>query len=174
MYDLYGETMIIDIWTDGSSMHNGKPNCFAGWSAVFMMGDKTYIRYGHLSPPSSNNRGEIMGVLFAMMLLKHKKDWKLEIYSDSQYVVKSVNEWRHKWKRNNYQGIKNPDLLIPLFNAFDEHGNATIQWVKGHAGIRGNELADEYAGLGMQNYDRTMSNDVYDIMMINERKINYA
>lgn len=158
--------MKIDVWTDGSSIDNGKPQCVGGWSAVFMMGSKKYIRYGHLPAPSSNNRGEIYGVLYTMMLFKEKKDWEIQIRSDSQYVVKSINEWRHKWKLSKYQGIKNPELLIPLFDAWDEHGNATINWVKGHAGTYGNELADEYAGMGSRNIDRTMVSDTYDIKMI--------
>lgn len=133
---------------------------------MFMMGKKTYIRYGHLPAPSSNNRGEIYGVLYAMQMLKHRKDWRIEIYSDSQYVVKSINEWRHKWKLYNYDGIKNEDLLVPLFNAWDEHNNASIKWVKGHIGIRGNELSDEYAGLGGRNENINVLNDLYDIKKI--------
>jgi ribonuclease HI len=158
--------MKITVWTDGSSHHNGKPNCVAGWSAVFMMGKKTYIRYGHLPAPSSNNRGEICGVLYAIQTFNHRKDWELEIYSDSQYVVKSINEWRRKWKLHNYVGIKNEDLFVPLFNAWDEHGNASISWVRGHTGVRGNELADEYAGMGSNNEHLFVSNDAYDIKRI--------
>lgn len=158
--------MKLDVWTDGSSKDNGKPSCVAGWSAAFMMGQKTYIRYGHLEAPSSNNRGEIMGVLYTILQFKHKKDWQIQIQSDSQYVVKSINEWRHKWKKSNYEGIKNPDLLIPLFDAWDEHGNASIKWVKGHAGIHGNELADEYAGYGTMNFDAEISNEAYDVKQI--------
>jgi ribonuclease HI len=162
--------MKIDVWTDGSSLDNGKPHCVGGWSAVFMMGNKKYIRYGHLPAPSSNNRGEIFGVLYTMMMFKDKKDWNIQIRSDSQYVVKAINEWRHKWKLSKYEGIKNPDLLIPLFNAWDAHGNATINWVKGHAGTYGNELADEYAGLGSKKITREISNDAYDIKMIQQQR----
>lgn len=164
--------MKLTVWTDGSSQHNGKPNCVAGWSAVFMMGNKTYVRYGHLTAPSSNNRGEIFGVLYTMMTFKHRNDWDIEIFSDSQYVVNSVNQWRHTWKRSNYEGIKNPDLFIPLFNAWDSHGRCKISWVKGHAGIRGNELADEYAGLGMRNSNIQISNDSFDIQKVLETKYN--
>jgi ribonuclease HI len=158
--------MKIQVWTDGSSHKNGKPDCVAGWSAVFMMGKKTYVRYGHLPAPSSNNRGEIYGVLYSLMRFKERKDWELDIYSDSQYVVKSINEWRHKWKRHDYVGIKNEDLFVPLFNAWDEHGNSKINWVRGHTGVRGNELADEYAGMGTRQDRTVVMNDAYDIRFI--------
>jgi ribonuclease HI len=164
--------MNIEIWTDGSSRDNGKPHCVGGWSACYMMGRKIYIRYGHLPAPSSNNRGEIWGVLYSIMTFLHKPEWKLHIYSDSQYVCKSINEWRHKWKKNNYDGVTNSDLLIPLFEAWDKHGNASISWVKGHAGIRGNELADEFASAGSKNVDRAMKTDFVDIVKIEE--IKYA
>lgn len=131
-----------------------------------MMNNKKYVRYGHLPAPSSNNRGEIAGVLYTMLTFGSKKDWEIQIYSDSQYVVNSVNKWRHGWKKNKYEGIKNPDLLIPLFEAWDKHGNAKIDWVKGHAGTYGNELADEYAGYGSKNSNMSISNEVYDVQMI--------
>lgn len=162
--------MRLEIWTDGSSIANGTPDCVGGWSAVFMMGQKKYIRYGHLTAPSSNNRGEIAGVLYSILTFVDKKDWEIQIYSDSQYVVNSINKWRHKWKRSNYEGIKNPDLLIPLFEAWDKHGNANINWVKGHAGTYGNELADQYCGYGSRNVDMTISNDSYDVKKISQER----
>ena len=162
--------MNIEIYTDGSSMHNGKPDCVGGWSACYVMGKKKYIRYGHLPAPSSNNRGEIYGVLYTIMTFVNKPDWKLHIYSDSQYVVKSINEWRHKWKKKNYDGVMNADLVLPMFDAWDKHGNAEISWVKGHMGNAGNELADEFAGCGMRNIDRTMKSDYIDIVKVEEVK----
>ena len=163
--------MRIEVWTDGSSHKNGKPDCIAGWSAVFMMGKKTYIRYGHLEAPSSNNRGEIFGVLYTLSSFQARKNWELEFHSDSQYVVKSINEWRRKWKLHNYVGIKNEDLFVPLFNMWDERGNAEISWVRGHIGVRGNELADEYAGMGTRKQNVRVVNDAYDISFIDSRDV---
>lgn len=165
--------MKIEIWTDGSSINNGKPECVGGWSAIFFLNGKQYIRYGQLKAPSSNNRAEIYGVLFAIQTLKANKHWEISVFSDSQYVVKSVMEWRHKWKRNNYDGVKNSDLLIPLFNAVDEHGNVTLKWVKGHAGTAGNELADLWAGRGGRGEVAEYKNLTNDIKMIEEVKYGY-
>lgn len=163
--------MNIEIYTDGSSHRNGKPDCVGGWATVLKMADKTYIRYGFLEAPSSNNRAEIFGVLFALHTLKSKPDWHLDIHSDSQYVVKSINEWHYKWKKSGYEGIKNPDLFIPLFNEWDSRGNAKITWVKAHVGIALNELADEYAGLGSSNQRVEITNDLYDIKFIDSESV---
>lgn len=155
----------VSVYTDGSSIGNGKPTCTGGWSCVFFLHGKMYVRYGHLSPESTNNRAEITGILYAIDLLRDKPTWQPTVHSDSQYCVKSINEWRHKWKRNGYEGLKNSDLLIPLFEMWDHHGNAKIEWVRGHNGDPGNEMADEYAGLGSRNIKREKSSDKVDIRM---------
>jgi ribonuclease HI len=160
--------MKIEIYTDGSSMFNGKDNCYAGWAAVFYLNDKQYVRYGHLPAKSSNNKGEIYGVLYAMNLFKEKKDWQIQIYSDSLYVVKAINEWRKAWERRDYCDVKNMDLFEPLFAAWDQHGNAKISWVKGHKGNVGNEAADEYAGMGLRNIEKNLTSDKLDVMMLND------
>lgn len=138
---------MIKIYTDGSSSKNGKPECFAGWAMCAVIGEKKFIRYGYLPPPSSNNKGEIMGVLYGMLMF-HKSSLELAFLSDSQYVVKSINEWRHAHKKTRYDGIKNADLLVPLYDMWDEHDKSRIGWVKGHNGDPGNELADYWAGKG--------------------------
>jgi ribonuclease HI len=157
--------MKITVYTDGSSMHNGKPNCTGGWSSVFDMNGKLYVRYGHLEAPSSNNRGEIQGVLFAMLTLRERRDWEIEIISDSQYVVNTLTSWRSKRDRMGYE-FTNADLFVPLFKAWDDHGNVGIEWVRGHTGNIGNERADEFAGCGMRGIDRNMVTDKVDIKMI--------
>lgn len=166
--------MEITIYTDGSSLNNGKENCVGGWSAIFLLNDKMFVRYGHLSAQSSNNKGEIGGVLFSMNLLYKKKDWKLKFVSDSQYVVKSINEWRHKWVKSGYSGIKNHEYLVPLFTLWDLHGNCSIEWTRGHVGTKMNEVADEWAGRGMRNVNMTKTDDKVDIQFIDEGFLNDA
>lgn len=157
--------MTIEIYTDGSSIDNGKPTCVGGWSCVFYIGKKMYVRYGHLTAPSSNNRAEITGVLYAITTLQDKP-WSITIHSDSQYVVKGINEWRHNWKKKNYDGVKNIDLLLPLYNAWDKHGSAKIEWVRGHIGISGNETADKYASYGSRNVNMNHITENVNIQML--------
>ena len=160
--------MKITVHTDGSSLYNGKEYCIGGWSAVIRSSAGLKIRYGHLSPPSSNNRGEIQGVLYTLMLFRDKPDWEISIYSDSQYVCNSINEWQHKWRRNNYNKIKNLDLMIPMFNLWNRRKNTKISWIRGHSGDLNNELADQFAGDGMRNIDRSMQSEFTDIKIVNE------
>ncbi len=80
----------------------------------------------------------------------------VELYSDSQYLVKALNErwldgWRRRgWKTADKKPVKNRDLWERLAKAADPH-QIRIHWVKGHAGDSGNERCDELANLAVAN-----------------------
>lgn len=137
----------ISIWTDGSSLDNGKPHCRSGWATCFSLNGKWFVHYGDNGPEANtNNRGEICGVLYALYALRSFGNIKANIFSDSQYVIKSVKEWRFGWQRNG-SDYKNRDMFEPLFKMWDDaSGRHQLNWVKGHAGNRGNEMADFWAG----------------------------
>lgn len=165
----------LEIWTDGSSSYNGKPECIAGWAIVIPnFQGKLFIRYGHLPPQSSNNKGEIMGVLYAIDLFSRQDRFQLKVTSDSQYVLNSCNKWRFNWAKSNYEGVKNRNLLIPLFEAIDRSPVAPeLIWVKGHTGVRGNELADEFAGMGKRRVIVNKKDEVSDIRYIHHQELPY-
>lgn len=165
----------IHIYTDGSSRLNGKPDCTAGWAmAIPDFQGRMFIRYGHLPAPSSNNKGEIMGVLYAMSLFSKQNKFQPIIHSDSQYVIKSCNEWRHNWARSNFSGIKNRNLLVPLFNMLDESTcRQELIWVKGHAGLRGNELADEFCDYGCRQVIMDKNDHISNIKYIDPKDLPY-
>lgn len=160
---------MITLWTDGSVQHNGKPEGYAGWAMVVDAPGKLYVRYGHMAPTSTNGRGEIGGVLYGLATMWRGKT-DLHFISDAQYVIKSINEWRHKHKANGYQGIKNQDLLEPLYHLWDAHGKSQISWVKGHSGVRGNEIADEWADRGCRSIVRDRKDERADIRFISDQE----
>ncbi|ACV50246.1 putative RNaseH ribonuclease [Delftia phage PhiW-14] len=163
----------VHVYTDGSSKHNGKPECVAGWSMVIPnLGDCMYARYGQLAPPSSNNRGEAMGVIAAAEMFARAPDFRAVIYTDSQYIQKACTEWRGKWALTQYDGVKNIDMLLPLFNIIDRSINKPkILWVKGHAGDPGNELADQYAGYGMRGIRQMVESTTQNIQWVEEADV---
>ena len=63
--------------------------------------------------------------------------------------MQGINEWIEQWKRNGWKtAAKRPVKNVDLWQQLDgEAGRHRInwQWVKGHAGIEGNELADQLA-----------------------------
>ncbi len=76
---------------------------------------------------------ELMAVIAALELLK-KKGLSITIYSDSQYVVKAVEQgWLANWIRTNFKGgKKNPDLWKRFYELSKDH-QIKFKWVKGHA-----------------------------------------
>lgn len=118
------------IYTDGGCECN--PGGRGGYGAVIInnnTGEFTDISGGFRS--TTNNRMEVMAVIKA--LEKIKKDTHVQLFSDSQYVIKTMNGMFRK--------KKNIDLwkkLDKLAVAFEIEWN----WVKGHNGNTYNERCD--------------------------------
>lgn len=132
----------IYIYTDGSSRGNPGPG---GWGVVMKFKDKVKELSGGVSN-STNNRMELTAVIEALEALKTNK-YEIEIYSDSKYVVDSVNKgWVFNWnKKPNMAGKKNPDLWKRFLKVYSNYNNISLIWVKGHNGHVENERCDSLA-----------------------------
>ena len=87
---------------------------------------------------------ELLAVIVALEALK-KKGLDVHIYTDSQYVQKSVSQgWVFNWEKKGFKNIKNPDLWKRFLTSYKQQ-NISFHWVKGHAGIPENERCDELA-----------------------------
>jgi len=117
------------IYTDGSSRGNPGPG---GYGAILMWGDKRKeISAGYRL--TTNNGMEVMVVIAALESLT-KKNIPLTIYTDSQYIVNSVEK---KWlegliKTDFFVWKKNKDLLTRFYSLSKNFAIKFI-WVKGHA-----------------------------------------
>lgn len=93
---------------------------------------------------TTNNRMELLAVIVGLEAIK----WEhadVEVWSDSSYVVKAINEgWLESWKRKGFKGKKNMDLWIRFDEVFHRH-NVRFHWLKGHAGHPENERCDALA-----------------------------
>ena len=118
---------------------------------VFIKDGKIVDEYSQGFKHTTNNRMEYRACLYALQQVKEKQLQNVTLYTDSKYVMQSVTEWGHKWKRlgwaRNKSGsdkIKNLDLFKACY-LLNEELNVNWQWVKGHAGNIGNERADDLA-----------------------------
>jgi ribonuclease HI len=129
------------IYTDGSSRGNPGPG---GFGAILMWGAKRKEISGGYRL-TTNNRMELLGVITALESLT-KKDIPLTIYTDSQYIVKAIQEgWLNKWVRTNFAGgKKNKDLWMRFYNLSKDY-KISFKWVKGHADNPFNNRCDELA-----------------------------
>lgn len=136
---------MIEVYTDGSVLVN--PNGPGGWAFVVVRdGDAREQVSGH-SPVTTNNIMEMQAVLEACLFIPEPE--RFTIVSDSEYVVKGINEWMPRWKSKGWRkgggAIANLDLWKLLDQHFDP-SRMTIVWVRGHDGQVFNEIADELAG----------------------------
>lgn len=135
------QTSNITIYTDGSSRGNPGPG---GYGVILMSGThRKELSQGYKL--TTNNRMELMAVIAGLKALK-KPGMHVTVYSDSQYVVKAVEEgWLKNWIKTNFKGgKKNPDLWTEYYNLSLKH-HVKFKWVKGHADNPFNNRCDELA-----------------------------
>lgn len=135
-----------DVYTDGACKGNPGPG---GWGWVVPDGAAGGLVSGSGgAEQTTNQRMELEAVLRAVETLPGP----LRIHSDSTYVVNCFNDrwyegWlKRGWKNSQKKPVANKDLWEPLIEKYLERSNEIeFVWVKGHAGNRWNERADELA-----------------------------
>tara|TARA_R110001592_G_scaffold102362_3_gene289090 strand:- start:2252 stop:2737 length:486 start_codon:yes stop_codon:yes gene_type:complete len=130
----------ITIYTDGAA--KGNPGN-GGYGAVMMSGKhKKELSEGFRL--TTNNRMELLSVIVALEAIK-TENAQVEIFSDSKYVVDSVEKkWVFGWQKKGFKGKKNIDLWQRFLKIYPKH-QVKFNWVKGHAGNLYNERCDELA-----------------------------
>jgi ribonuclease HI len=129
------------MYTDGSSRGNPGPG---GYGTILFSGSHRKELSGGFRR-TTNNRMELMAVIAGLEALK-KEGMKITVYSDSQYVVKAVQEgWLKNWIATNFKGgKKNKDLWYRYSDLAKNH-QVRFVWVKGHADNPNNNRCDELA-----------------------------
>ena len=130
------------VYTDGGCQTN--PGGAGGLGAVIRSvetGEQLEICEGYLA--STNNRMEILAVVRALSQLP--RGAKVELYSDSEYVLKTA--------KGEFKERKNQDLWKQLHAVMDDK-KMTFHWVRGHQGNPLNERCDELATRGQRMPER--------------------
>lgn len=150
------------IYTDGACSGNPGPGGFA--YVVVTEHDKVLIKSGGFSENTTNNAMELKAILKALQFIllsagdfgtyakTNVKGAEVTIVSDSAYCINALQQgWPYSWKTNDWktkkgEQVKNKELWQKLLDVLKD-ARCTIQYekIKGHAGDKYNELADELA-----------------------------
>ncbi|MCM1540871.1 MAG: ribonuclease HI [Blautia sp.] len=135
----------IQIHTDGACSGNPGPG---GWAAIILDGGREEVLSGGEDAPTTNNRMELMAVVQALEALDEPCD--VELYSDSRYVVDSVEKhWAENWRDNQWmkpdgEPALHIDLWKRLLKLCGKHKVRAI-WEEAHAGNTYNDRCDQLA-----------------------------
>lgn len=136
---------LIELFTDGACSGNPGPG---GWGYVLRHPASGTEREGSgAEAATTNNRMELMAVIEGLRGIKTPA--RVELTSDSQYVLKGLSEWMPNWKKRGWktaskQPVKNSDLWKTLDELAALH-EVRFHWIRGHAGHAENERADALA-----------------------------
>lgn len=134
----------VDIYTDGAC--SGNPGA-GGYCAILIYNGIEKIVSGG-EDETTNNRMELKAVIEGLSALK--EPCKVNLYSDSQYVINAINEkwletWQNsEWRKNSKKQVKNVDLWQNLLPLIHKH-QVTFIKVKGHADNEYNNKCDKIA-----------------------------
>jgi ribonuclease HI len=133
--------MTIKIYTDGGCDRN--PGGTGGWAYRLLMEGCEPVEAGGRVECTTNNRMELTAAVRALEALENRPPGesaavdRIEIHSDSQYLVRGMNEWvanwiRQGWKLRDGGEVKNADLWKRLLE-LESDCSVTWNWVQGHA-----------------------------------------
>lgn len=148
---------MIAVFTDGGCYPNpGK----GAWAFVVYEREIEIHSDSAAVEQTTNNAMEMTAVVCALEHIRENYPSRsVLIYSDSKYVVNGCNSWRKSWRRNGWTRkcqktnqivpVKNQDLWKRIDHMLSQTWarGVAIKWIKGHAGIAGNERADELTNI---------------------------
>jgi ribonuclease HI len=143
----------LKVYTDGSSLGNGKSVSFAGVGVFFGAGDSRNVSEPLSGSRQTNQRAELTAIQRALDITPI--DRPVEIFTDSLYSIKCVTEWFQNWRAKDWRTssgkpVENREIIEAIINkieAREKYGakSTIFTKVKGHANDPGNEAADMLA-----------------------------
>lgn len=147
-YDNEYDPTVLNVYTDGASYHNGKPDCKASYAVYFGEDDKRNEN-GLVTEKASNNRGELTGLLRAIELIK--EDEEAIIHTDSMYGLKCAYDYGIKMKKEGYpKDVPNIDIIKKMRELLEIKTNIKFHHLNSHTNNTdkhsiGNDMADKMA-----------------------------
>ena len=143
----------IEIFTDGGCSGNPGPG---GWAYVALSDGKMVSCSSGGEARTTNNRMELTAVIHAIEDASLLGASEIVLFTDSQYVKNGITVWINSWKKNGWKTaskdpVKNRELWEEL-DRLNTDVNIRWNWVKGHAGIKYNEMCDSLVRREMDKF----------------------
>jgi ribonuclease HI len=144
----------VHLFTDGGCSGNPGPG---GWAFILRHpASGKEIEQSGAEEHTTNNRMELLAVVRGLEMLK--RETKVELFTDSEYVRKGLSEWMANWKKNGWRRrekngwgeVKNVDLWQELDELVAKH-QLHYHRVAGHSGHPENDRCDELAVAAYQH-----------------------
>jgi ribonuclease HI len=87
----------VVIYSDGACKGNPGPG---GWGAVMQSGGREKELWGG-EPLTTNNRMELTAAIMALEALN--RPCRVELHTDSKYVMQGITEWISGWKARGWK-----------------------------------------------------------------------
>lgn len=135
----------VILFTDGACSGNPGPG---GWAFILCHPASGKCKEGSGGEKeTTNNRMELRAVIEGLGALRSPS--RVELHSDSKYVLNGLREWMKGWKAKGWKTagkkpVKNQDLWQRLDELIQPH-EISYHWVKGHDGHPENERCDVLA-----------------------------
>jgi len=135
----------VELYTDGACSGNPGPG---GWAYILRHRASDSEREDSGGEArTTNNRMELMAVIRGLSALSRAS--RVDVYSDSQYVLNGLQSWMDGWKKKGWvtaskAPVKNRDLWELLDELRGEH-ELSYHWIRGHSEHPENERADRLA-----------------------------
>jgi ribonuclease HI len=137
----------VELYCDGACLGNPGPG---GWAYLLRLRTHAGLKEKEgrgSEAATTNNRMELSGAIKGLEALV--RPCAVDLFCDSQYVVKGISQWLKAWKAAGWRKAdKGPVLNADLWQALDlqlARHEVRARWVRGHAGHPENERVDQAA-----------------------------
>jgi ribonuclease HI len=130
----------IIIHTDGSCETQTR---LGGWAAVLQCGEHQRVLQGSATDTTVDAM-ELTAIIEALKALKQAGS-AVQLFSDSNYVVRGVNEWMADWLKRGWKNARGEQVanldLWQILKALLEHHTVTLTWISRGQNAQADELA---------------------------------
>ena len=140
---------MIEIYTDGSTLGNGKKDATGGFGVVVIEDGKIIQAHSMRAKGTTNNREEMKAILWALINYGDRTPTPV-VYSDSSYCVNTFNQWMFNWAskgwiKSDKKVPENLEIIQAYYNWYQSGKRIELRKVAGHQGNYWNEIADKLA-----------------------------